>query len=257
MRRFPKIQRHLLRHLLIMLACSMLCSLLGQGSGARHFSKLASVASSSSVGQLAARVFDLGTDGVVALEAQPQTVGPEWIKDALEVKFLVIQWSALLYRTPVLGWLHRLQKLEDGWRTGGLNRLLSLLDFAVEVLVVFMNKRGTCGVEYRFNPPNSPTGSLALWFPSRAFQSIGVEARSSQVFYSLRSSLRLHTFSRSHTLCSLPWTKRHLPGVLGIAALAWPKSSTSRAGPPIGPARLLASWTKRHLPGLSAPLRPF
>ena len=165
-----------LRHLLIMLACSALCSLLGQGSGTRHLSKLFSVASSGSVSQFAARAFDLGTDGVVALEPSTSAAGPVWCKDVLEVKFLVIQWSALLYRTPTLSWLHRLQKLEDGWRTGGLNRWLSLLDFTVEVLLLLMNKRGTCGVNYRFNLFNLSRVRPPVGTPTRALPLLAVKS---------------------------------------------------------------------------------
>jgi len=157
-----------LRHLLVMLACSLLCTLLGQGSSTRHLSKLFSVASSGSVSQFAARAFDLGTDGVAALEPQTQTTGPQWLGNALEVKFLVIQWSALLYRTPVLGWLHRLQKLEDGWRTGGLSRWLSLLDFAVEVVLLLMSRKGARGVDFKFNLFNLSRVTSPIGFPTRA-----------------------------------------------------------------------------------------
>ena len=171
------LKSHTLRHLLIMLACGVLCSLLGQGSGTRHLSKLVSVASSGSVSQFAARAFDLGTDGVVALEPQPKTTGAVWLKDMLEVKFLVIQWSALLYRTPALSWLHRLQKLEDGWRTGGLNRWLGLLDFAVEVLLLLLNKRGRCGVDCSFNPINLSRAEQPVWSHPRAFPLFAVHTR--------------------------------------------------------------------------------
>jgi|GEM_PF-3115992 len=216
----------ILRHVLIMLACSLLCSLLGQGANTRHLSKLFSVASSGSPSQFAARAFDLSTDGVAALEPSINTAGPVWLKDALEVKFLTLQWSALLYRTPVLGWLHRLQKLEDGWRTGGLNRWLSLLDFAVEVLLLLMNKHKRCGVDYRLNLHNLSRAEQPLWSHPRALPLLAVHNK--------LSSRRHPQISRkcSHSpALNLSWTKRHLPG-------------------------LSASWTKRHVLGGTAPTGP-
>jgi hypothetical protein len=131
--------------LALMLACALLftaliCAVAGQGHSTRQLSKWLSAASSTSVSQLTTRAFDLGTDGVVALESPTQISPSTPFSQALEVKFLLIQWGALLYRTPVIGWIHRVQKLEDGWRTGGLSRWLSLLDFALETALLFMSK---------------------------------------------------------------------------------------------------------------------
>lgn len=167
------LKNHLLCQLALMLACALLCTLLGQGHSTRQLNKWVSAASSTSISQLTARAFDLGTDGVVALEPQTYTAGLTPLTQALEVKFLLIQWGALLYRTPVLGWTHRLQKLEDGWRTGGLNRWLSLLDFAVETLLIVLSKssmgKGSAqGVDYSFNPFNLTRASFSRSFSSRA-----------------------------------------------------------------------------------------
>ena len=192
------LKSYALRHLLTMLACSLLCSLLGQGANTRHLSKLVSMASSGSPSQFAARAFDLGTDGVAALEPLTNTAGPVWLKDALEVKFLTLQWSALLYRTPVLGWLHRLQKLEDGWRTGGVNRWLSLIDFAVEVLLLSLSKRGRCGVEYRLNLFNLSRAEQPIRSRPRAFPALVVHNR--------YSSRRHPQISKKRSLSSHPLT---------------------------------------------------